>query len=128
MLQTTTVQGAPQDAVSNVVVSLSGGSAAVPPSVTIPAGTSTVAVPITGLTPGQDPPITATAPGFAPVRLALVPPSRALVSAGSSAVRRSVTILGQRVSLLWILGGQVLVVVALGLWLLLATRARRQGT
>ena len=127
VLQTVIAKGEPADAVTPVAITLAGGAGAVPSSATIPAGASTVAVPITGLST-EGPTIVASASGFKPVEVTLTPVQRALIrgAAGGGSAGPGITVMGHRIPLGWIFLAQVVAVAWLGLGLLLSARRRRR--
>ena len=119
VLQATDAHGLVQDVPRPVTVTLLGGGAAVPGRVTLPAGASTVAVPIRGLAAGVRPQVVASAPGLAPVSIALVPPHDLLAGVHSgTGTLRTLTVFGRRIALRWVLAAQLALLLGLGLFLL----------
>lgn len=125
VLQTVLGRGEPVDNITPVTIAFAGGAGEVPASAIIAAGSSSVAVPITGVPPGETPVLVASASGFNPVQITLTPAQRPVhVGRAGGGGGPAITVWGRRIALRWIFAVQVVAAAGLGLGLLLSARRR----
>ncbi len=123
VLQTVLGKGDPADAVTAMTITLAGGAGAVPATATIPAGASSVAVPISGIVSEESPTVLATASGLTPAQITLTS-AQHLLPKEAVGTGPAPTIAGHRIALRWIITVQIVAIVGLGLGIVLATRRR----
>ena len=106
--------GAPAVAAQAVPVHLVGPAGVVPTAATIPAGATSVAVPLTGIVAGQTAEIVVSAPGFTSTRVAVSTAAPTLTGAPAGGGGPAITVFGRRVPLKWILLVQLAAVLSVG--------------